>query len=292
LLVGADIANHFIKHVVGQFSQLDLVSFWKICDWVTYKNKMRVSTESLKSQPFFRTFHTSSMRTNSRQLLALQNTIIRCDKCPRLVRWREDVARAKAPRFSEENYWGKPVPSFGDPNARLLIVGLAPAAHGGNRTGRMFTGDRSGDWLYRALHKFGFASQAGSVSREDGLELRDCYITASARCAPPQNKLLRKELHNCRPYLLKEIQLLNEVQVVVALGKVAFDTVFDAFRELELTSLPKRPVFGHDKEYRLNERQILIASFHPSQQNTFTGKLTEKMFDGVFERAKKYLSMK
>ena len=232
------------------------------------------------------------MPTNSGQLLALQKTIICCDKCPRLVRWREKIAQVKAPRFGEESYWGMPVPSFGDPCARLLIVGLAPAAHGGNRTGRMFTGDRSGDWLYRALHKFGFASQAESISGNDGLKLRDCYITASARCAPPKNKLQPKEIQNCRPYLLKEIQLLNKVRVFLALGKVAFDTAYDAFRELELTSLSKRPAFGHAKEYWLNDRRALIASFHPSQQNTFTGKLSEKMFDKVFARSRQLLNLR
>ncbi len=229
------------------------------------------------------------MSSYSRQLLTLQKTIIRCDKCPRLVRWREEIAQEKVARFCTWKYWGKPVPSFGDPNARLLVVGLAPAAHGGNRTGRMFTGDRSGDWLYRALHKFGFANQSESVSSDDGLTLSDCYITASARCAPPKNKLLPKELLNCRPYLLTELQLLKNVSVIIALGKVACDTVYSAFKELERTSLPKRPAFGHGKEYKLNGSQTLIASFHPSQQNTFTGKLTEKMFDEVFWRAKQII---
>ena len=154
----------------------------------------------------------------------------------------------------------------------------------------MFTGDRSGDWLYRALHKTGFANQAESVSRDDGLKLRDCYITASARCAPPKNKLLPEELQNCMPYVLKELQLLKHVRVIITLGKVAFDTVYDAFRALETTSLPKRPTFGHGNEYALNEHQTLIASFHPSQQNTFTGKLTEKMFDAVFRRANKLVN--
>ena len=218
-------------------------------------------------------------------LQKLQGKIIECRRCPRLATWREEIARKKVARFSAWEYWGKPVPSFGDPSARLLIVGLAPAAHGGNRTGRMFTGDRSGDWLYRALYKFGFANQAESVSCDDGLKLDDCYITASARCVPPNNKLLPEELQNCRPYLLKELQLLKHVRVIVALGKVAFDTAYDAFREKEMTSLRKRPAFGHGKEYTLNEHQTLIVSFHPSQQNTFTGKLTEKMFDAVFQRA-------
>jgi len=218
------------------------------------------------------------------KLQALQQDVIHCSRCPRLVAWRGQVAREKVARFKEWDYWGKPVPSFGDPKARLLIVGLAPAAHGGNRTGRMFTGDRSGDWLYRTLHKFGFANQADSSSCNDGLKLYDCYITASARCAPPDNKLLPEELKSCRPYLLKKLQLLITVRVIVALGKVAFDSSYDAFRESGLTSLPTRPAFGHGNEYKLNERQTLIASFHPSQQNTFTGKLTEKMFDGVFGR--------
>ena len=180
---------------------------------------------------------------------------MQCTRCPRLVRWRERVARQKAPRFIEVEYWGKPVPRLGDPNARLLIVGLAPAAHGGNRTGRMFTGDRSGDWLYRSLHKFGFANQPYSIARDDGLKLKDCYITASLRCAPPQNKPLPIELARCRPYLLKELMLLRRVRVVAALGKIAFDTVFDAFKELEMASLLKRPAFGHGKEWKLNDRQ-------------------------------------
>ena len=222
----------------------------------------------------------------SKHLSQLHTEIIKCRLCPRLVHWREIIAREKVARFRDDEYWGKPVPAIGDANAQLLIVGLAPAAHGGNRTGRMFTGDRSGDWLYRALHKFGFANQAYSVSRDDGLQLYDCYITASARCAPPRNKLLRDELTNCRPYLLREIQLLRNVRVIVALGKLAFNTVYDSFRELELTALERKPVFGHGKECPLNEKQTMIASFHPSQQNTFTGRLTEKMFDEVFRKAR------
>jgi uracil-DNA glycosylase family 4 len=223
-------------------------------------------------------------------LQALQRTVVRCRICPRLVEWRERVADEKVARFKDSTYWGKPVPSMGDPDARLLIVGLAPAAHGGNRTGRMFTGDRSGDWLYSTLHAQGFADRPASVSREDGMRLIDCYITASARCAPPQNKLLPSELKNCRGYLLKEIRLLPRVRVVVALGKIAFDTTFDSFRELGMTALQRRPVFGHGAECRLNETVTLIASYHPSQQNTFTGKLTQPMFTAVFRRANQLIA--
>ncbi len=223
---------------------------------------------------------------NRPELDSLQQKIVACRACPRLVAWREKVARDRVARFRDSVYWGKPVPSLGDPDARLLIVGLAPAAHGGNRTGRMFTGDRSGDWLYETLHRYGFASQAASTSTADGLRLIDCYITASARCAPPQNKLLPAELRNCRPYLIQELCLLKKVRVIVALGKVAFDTVLNVFRELEITSLPRRPQFSHGEEVVLNKNQFLIASYHPSQQNTFTGKLTKHMFDGVFHRAR------
>ncbi len=216
----------------------------------------------------------------------IQQRIIHCRRCPRLVRWREKVAREKTARFNDQTYWGKPIPGFGDPLARLLLVGLAPAAHGGNRTGRMFTGDRSGDWLYRALWKAGFANHPKSASRNDGLELKDCYITATARCAPPLNKLLRREIDCCRPYLLEELRLLSGIRVAIGLGKVGFDAAFNAFRSLNLTDRSPRPKFGHGKEYRLNNNLVLIGSFHPSQQNTFTGKLTEEMLDGVFTRAK------
>lgn len=221
----------------------------------------------------------------ARPLTKLQETIITCSRCPRLVRWREHIARQKIRRYRNLPYWGRPVPSFGNPRARLLIVGLAPAAHGGNRTGRMFTGDRSGDWLYRALHKFGFANQPVSTSREDGLKLKDCYITASLRCAPPKNKPLPKELLNCRPYLLEELQLLNNTRVIVALGKLAYDAVWSAMKELEWTAVKKKALFRHGTVVRLNNTCTLICSYHPSQQNTFTGKLTQKMFDAVFRKA-------
>jgi uracil-DNA glycosylase family 4 len=223
------------------------------------------------------------------ELKNLQDKIVRCRLCPRLVRWREKVAREKTARFKDWQYWGKPNPSFGDPKARLLLVGLAPAAHGGNRTGRMFTGDRSGDWLYRTLHKFGFANHPTSISRDDGLKLTDCYITATCRCAPPANKLLPREILNCRPYLLREIELLKNVRAVIGLGKVGFGNAFNVYRKLGLTSLDARPKFGHGVTYRLNDRVMLAASFHPSQQNTFTGKLTQTMFDAVFRRAKRLI---
>lgn len=226
----------------------------------------------------------------TKSLAVLQNEIINCFRCPRLVEWRERVAKEKVRRFADEDYWGRPLPSFGDPMARLLIIGLAPAAHGGNRTGRMFTGDRSGDWLYRALHRAGFANQPTSVHRGDGLALKDCYITAVIHCAPPDNKPMPDEVANCRPYLLRELDLLNRVRVVVALGRVAFDAA-TASIGLEDDHSEKsrrrvaRPKFSHGAECRLKNGKTLIASFHPSQQNTFTGKLTEAMLDQVFTRA-------
>ena len=210
-------------------------------------------------------------------------------RCPRLVAWREQVAREKVRRFAHEEYWGRPVPSLGEADARLLIVGLAPAAHGGNRTGRVFTGDRSGDWLYRAMYRAGFANQPTSTHRGDGLELRDCYITAVIHCAPPANKPLPEEIANCRPYLLAELELLSKVGVVVALGRVAFDAAIAAIglEPSDDTARRKpRPQFKHGAEVALAGGKRLIASFHPSQQNTFTGKLTEPMLDAVFARAR------
>jgi len=205
------------------------------------------------------------------------------------VAWREGVAQNPPARFRGEEYWAKPVPSFGDPAARLLIIGLAPAAHGGNRTGRVFTGDRSGDWLFRALHKAGFANQATSTQRNDGLQLRDCWITAACHCAPPDNKPLPDELANCRPFLLREMALLRKVRVILGLGKIGFDTAFDAARTAGWTSLKSRPKFAHGAEYELAENLTLLATFHPSQQNTFTGKLTEPMFDAIFARVREIL---
>ncbi len=202
------------------------------------------------------------------------------------MRWRAQVAKEPPRRYRGESYWAKPVPGFGDPKARLLIVGLAPAAHGGNRTGRIFTGDRSGDWLYEALYNFGFANQATSVHAGDGLRLKDCYVCAAVRCAPPENKPLKNEFNNCRPYLLEEIELLKDVRAVVALGKIAFDSVLRAYQENGLTVPKPRPQFNHCGVSNLPNGVVLLGSYHPSQQNTFTGKLTREMFHRIFEKAR------
>ena len=219
----------------------------------------------------------------------LHQTIVACRKCPRLVRWRELVARNPPRRYRDEKYWARPLPGFGDPDARLLIIGLAPAAHGGNRTGRIFTGDRSGDWLYGALHAAGFANQPDSIHRNDGLKLMDCYITAAVRCAPPDNKPSRVEFERCRPYLVQELQLFKTVRVVIALGKIAFDSFLSAYQENDGTIPKPRPRFGHGASVILPDGVTLICSYHPSQQNTFTGKLTRPMFQSIFERAQAVL---
>jgi uracil-DNA glycosylase len=198
------------------------------------------------------------------------------------------VAVAKRRAYRDWDYWGKPLPSFGDPGALVLIVGLAPAAHGGNRTGRMFTGDRSGDWLYRALYQTGFASQAESVSREDGLTLNGVYITAAVRCAPPRNKPLPEELRNCRPYLERELELLPNIKVVVALGRIAFDQYLGILKSKGLIRSRAGFAFGHNQRFRTAPgAPVLISSYHPSQQNTSTGKLTESMLLAVFRNARK-----
>jgi len=211
--------------------------------------------------------------------------VIECRKCPRLVAWREQVAREKRAAYKNEEYWARPVPSFGDPNAELLIVGLAPAAHGGNRTGRIFTGDRSGDWLFAALYRAGFANQPHSSSRDDGLELRGCFVTASVRCAPPANRPLPLERDNCLPYLERELSLLGSVRVIVCLGAFAWDVALRALTAIGVTIPRPRPRFGHGSETDTG-RFMLLGCYHPSQQNTFTGKLTESMLDEVFQRAK------
>ncbi len=222
-------------------------------------------------------------------LIRLNQTVVQCRKCARLVRWREQAAKEPPRRFHGLVYWAKPLPGFGDPQARVLIVGLAPAAHGGNRTGRMFTGDRSGDWLYGALHAFDFANQPNSEHRSDGLKLMDCYITAAVRCAPPGNKPSRAEFERCRPYLVQELMLFKHLRVVVVLGKIAFDSFLAAYRE-NGGVLPKpRPKFGHGASCILPDGLRLLCSYHPSQQNTFTGKLTRPMFHRVFEQARAVL---
>ena len=226
---------------------------------------------------------------SARSLGTLQAEIVRCRMCPRLVAWREEVARKKVRRYRDEEYWGKPIPGFGDPEARLVLVGLAPAAHGGNRTGRVFTGDRSGDWLYGALYTFGFANQPTSRHRGDGLALKDAYVTAAVRCAPPANKPTREEMDACRPYLVRELVLLRRVRVVVALGKIAFDSYLRVRRELGREAARPLPRFGHGKTYRMPEGVTIIASFHPSQQNTQTGRLTRAMFHAVFRKARRVL---
>jgi uracil-DNA glycosylase len=219
----------------------------------------------------------------------LNTRVVQCRRCPRLVRWREACAKTPPRRYQGVEYWAKPLAGFGDPYARLLIVGLAPAANGGNRTGRMFTGDRSGDWLYRALHAFGFASQQKSEHRNDGLELRDCYITAAVHCAPPFNKPTLIEFDRCRPFLVQEIKLMKQVRVVVVLGKIGFDSFLKAYEEAGMRIPKPRPKFGHGLSSVLPNGTHLICSYHPSQQNTFTGKLTQAMFDRVFEHAKSLL---
>jgi uracil-DNA glycosylase family 4 len=220
----------------------------------------------------------------------LQQEIVACCKCPRLCSHTAEVAQLKRRAYRDQTYWGRPVPSFGDPHARVLILGLAPGAHGSNRTGRMFTGDRSGDILYKVLHKTGFASQPVALSREDGMELHDLYITAAAHCAPPGNKPTPDELRNCRPYFERELALLTDLKVVVALGKIAFDVYLDVLKSRGDIASRAPYLFGHDVEYRMPGLPTLIASYHPSQQNTSTGKLTEKMLTDVFRRARKRAS--
>ncbi|UCF21754.1 MAG: uracil-DNA glycosylase [Gemmatimonadota bacterium] len=223
----------------------------------------------------------------TRELEELQSRIVRCRRCARLVSWREEVARQKRAAFADWEYWGRPVPGFGDPVAWLLIVGLAPAAHGANRTGRMFTGDRSGDFLYAALHRAGLASQAESKSRDDGLELSGVYITATLRCAPPANRPAAQERDNCRDFLERELDLLGGTRVILALGGYAFDQVLRVLRGRGSELPSPLPGFAHGRTVEVGPvGPLIIASYHPSQQNTFTGKLTPRMLDEVLVRAK------
>jgi uracil-DNA glycosylase len=217
-------------------------------------------------------------------LAALTAEIVACRRCPRLVEWRERVAREKTARFRDETYWGRPVPGFGDPDARILLLGLAPAAHGGNRTGRVFTGDRSADFLWAALHRAGLADRESSQRTDDGLTLTDTYIAAAVRCAPPDNAPTPTERDECAPFLARELALLTEVRVVVALGQFGWDAALRSFANLGHAARPK-PRFGHGAEAVLGP-WTLLGSYHPSQQNTFTGRLTPAMFDAVIRRAR------
>jgi uracil-DNA glycosylase family 4 len=224
-------------------------------------------------------------------LAALEAEVVGCRRCPRLVDWREQVAVEKRAAFRDETYWGRPIPGFGDPDARIVVLGLAPAAHGANRTGRVFTGDRSGDWLFRAMHRAGLANQSTSVSADDGLRLTNAWVTAAVKCAPPQNKPLPAERDACAPFLERELAALDQVRVVVCLGGFGYDAACRHF------DVRPRPRFGHavevdlvglpGRDVRKGERPapVLLCSYHPSQQNTFTGRLTEEMLDAVFARA-------
>ena len=212
-------------------------------------------------------------------LAALHDEIVACRACPRLVEWREEVAREKRAAYRDWEYWGRPVPGFGDPEARLVIVGLAPAAHGANRTGRVFTGDRSGDWLFGAMHRAGFANQPTAEHRDDGLALLDAYVLAAVRCPPPQNRPTTEERDHCRPFLERELALLPKQRVLLALGGWALGVL------ASVEWLRPRPKFGHGAEFELPDGRVVLCSYHPSQQNTFTGRLTEPMFDSVFARA-------
>jgi uracil-DNA glycosylase family 4 len=220
------------------------------------------------------------MAVHNRQALeGLERRVVECRACPRLVDWREQVAREKRAAFADQEYWGRPAPGFGDPEAAVYVLGLAPAAHGANRTGRVFTGDRSGDWLFASMHRTGFANQPTSIARDDGLRLDGAFVAAAVRCAPPANKPLPSERDNCLPYAREELDLLHP-RVIVCLGAYAWDAA------CRLLAIAPKPRFGHGAEHRVEGGPLLIGCFHPSQQNTFTGKLTEEMTDSVFERAR------
>ena len=223
--------------------------------------------------------------SSRRSLFEVERAVTTCRRCPRLVAWREEVARVKRASFAGEEYWGRPLPGFGDPAARVLVLGLAPAAHGGNRTGRIFTGDRSGDWLFAALWRAGYANQPTSVARDDGLELSNCFVTAAVRCAPPANRPLPEERDNCQPWLEEELALLAEVDVIVCLGGFAWDVALRVLAARGAEVPRPRPRFGHGAEVVLGDF-VVLGCYHPSQQNTFTGKLTEAMMDDVFGRAR------
>ena len=222
-------------------------------------------------------------------LARVSREVVGCERCPRLRAWCREVARTKVKRFRDEEYWGRPIPGFGDPRARLLVVGLAPAAHGGNRTGRVFTGDRSGDFLFAGLFRAGFASQPESTGRDDGLRLSDCYVAPVARCAPPANKPTPAEVASCREYLVREWALLGDVRAVLVLGRIALDGFLAMLRETG-RDVPRGLGFGHGVSHDLGGGVRLFCSFHVSQQNTFTGRLTPRSFDAVLAKVKRHLA--
>ncbi len=220
-------------------------------------------------------------------LKILRKKVISCHRCPRLVNYISNVSKNKVRRYKDWCYWGKPIQGFGDPDARLLIIGLAPAAHGGNRTGRIFTGDSSGDWLFKALYQTGFSNQPESLSRNDGVKLVSAYVTAAARCAPPQNKPLAEETRNCSEYLLEEVRILEKVEIILTLGRIAFDTVI---RYIYQKNFKQKPCFKHGGFHEFSDKPSLVTSYHPSRQNTQTGRLTWMMWISVFERIKEKLA--
>ena len=230
------------------------------------------------------------MSVRFRTVAAVNRAIIACERCERLRTYCAEIATTKRRAYRDEVYWGKPVPGFGDPAARLLVVGLAPGAHGANRTGRMFTGDSSGDWLYDALHANGFANQPTSISRDDGLKLTDCYITAAGRCAPPENKPLPEELEHCREYLDADLRLLTQLRVILTLGRIGHEAFLRSSGLWDRLSPRERPAFAHGAETTLPDGRVLLSSFHPSRQNTQTGKLTRAMWLSVFARARVILA--
>ena len=226
-------------------------------------------------------------------LKVLNQEVVNCFRCPRLVSYREEIGRVRRHAYKEESYWARPVPGFGDPNARLLVLGLAPGAHGANRTGRMFTGDRSGEFLYRALYDAGFANQPESLSRNDGLRLTDAYVTAPVRCVPPDNKPSLPEILACRPFLVRELELLNRLQVVIVLGGIALNAYLSVLQQLDLIKFRSPFRFGHGRQYRPTDSgPAVLASYHPSQQNTSTGRLTREMLRDVFLEARELIQTK
>ena len=289
---GTGLGARLMDEVVGHPRLRDVVHFELYCrpELVPFYERWGF-TDRLGEMRFMRRGPSptppkrSSRSDRARELAGLAEEIASCRRCPRLVAWREEVATTKVARFADQEYWGRPVPGFGDPDARVLLVGLAPAAHGGNRTGRIFTGDRSGDFLFASLHRTGFANQPTSVHRDDGLRLLGMYVAATVRCAPPANRPTPRERDNCLPFLLRELELLADVRAVVALGAFAWN---GALRALAAHGHPgrPRPAFGHLAEATVGP-YVLLGSFHPSQQNTFTGKLTPEMLDAVFVRARR-----